>query len=477
MSNGHTPTSTAIRNEADDEDLVSSLSQKLTLTSALPTNKNCCIYRVPDNLKTANENAYVPQIVSIGPFHNGNKNLQAMQDQKWIYLKSLLSRHQSSMSNNGRSSISSPTVDLTIVQSLKLLEKRARKSYSETFDKLSSNAFVEIMILDGCFIIELFIRHRTMMQKSDGREVVDNDPLFTTPRLHSCLAWDLTLLENQLPLFVLEHLVSLIQLRDINIGQEPSTFLKELALDFFQHRSVVPKTCLGHHQKQHLDRSNHLLDLLRNSLLGSSRPSAHVTIDRAEDKQKEDRSLIPSAKELSFAGINIKKGTNDSPFNVIFKRNTRALEIPPLRIVEDLSNPLLPNLVALEQCRSDCPTSEFTSYACLMLNIMKDADGVRFLSKRGIINQLPGHDEEVVLLFKKICSGVTFPRNFHFSELYNQLNKYFHSIKADLVYILRTQYSENPWTATTIMNAAMVLFLALVQTFFTVLPYIKKHPS
>ncbi|KAK9089306.1 hypothetical protein Scep_028388 [Stephania cephalantha] len=291
-----------------DKDLVSSLNQELTLTSALPANKNCSIYKVPDNLKAANENAYVPRLVSVGPFHNGSKNLQAMQDQKWIYLKSLLSRHQSSMSSNDGSSLSSPTVDLTFVQSLKRLEKRARESYSETFNKLSSNAFVEMMILDGCFIIELFIRHRTIMEKSHGREVVDSDPLFTTPRLHSCLAWDLILLENQLPLFVLEHLVSLNQLREINIDQEPSTFLKELALDFFQHRSVVPKTYFGHRQQQHLDSSDHLLDLLRNSLLGSSRQcSAHVTIGRAEDRQKEDRSLIPSAKELSFAGINIKK--------------------------------------------------------------------------------------------------------------------------------------------------------------------------
>ncbi|KAK9092503.1 hypothetical protein Syun_027414 [Stephania yunnanensis] len=473
--------SVAVSDAGYDEHLVSSMTQKLTHTSVLPANSKRCIYRVPDNLKTQNESSYVPQIVSIGPFHHGSANLQAMQDQKWIYLKSLLARRPHSSSSTGEDVSSSSLIGIAFVQSLRPLEKRASECYSEKFDKLSSNTFLEMMILDGCFIIELFVRHRLIMKKSQGREVVDVDPLFSTQRLFSYLAWDMILLENQLPLFVLEHLVSFNQLHRIDniIGQEPSSFLKELALEFFKHRLPLPKTYFDCHvQLQHLENgSHHLLDLLRNFLLISSRSSTsdHVTIDIVKEQQEQmERSFIPSAKDLSLAGIRIKKAMDDNPLNVNFKYDRPELEIPTMSIAENLLNPLLPNLVAFEQCHSNCST-QFTSYVWFLLNIIRDDDGVKFLYKQGIIKQLPGCEEDLVLFLKKICSGVTVPRNFYFSDLYDQLNMHFGRANVRWKYAMRTYYFDNPWTIITVNNAIIVLILALVQTVFTVFTYLNQH--
>lgn len=38
-------------------------------------------YRVAPKLRSVNEKAYTPQIVSVGPLHRGKLELQAMEDQ------------------------------------------------------------------------------------------------------------------------------------------------------------------------------------------------------------------------------------------------------------------------------------------------------------------------------------------------------------------------------------------------------------
>ncbi|EEF36552.1 conserved hypothetical protein [Ricinus communis] len=39
-----------------------------------PLSDNCCIYRVPPQLRELNEMAYTPRVVSIGPFTMARKN-------------------------------------------------------------------------------------------------------------------------------------------------------------------------------------------------------------------------------------------------------------------------------------------------------------------------------------------------------------------------------------------------------------------
>ncbi|CAN1835957.1 UPF0481 protein At3g47200 [Linum perenne] len=70
-----------------------------------------------------------------------------------------------------------------------------RASYSERFDKLSDTKLAEIMLLDGCFILELFLRY----SNSDLR--LESDPIFTTSWMVLTLQRDLILLENQIPFF------------------------------------------------------------------------------------------------------------------------------------------------------------------------------------------------------------------------------------------------------------------------------------
>ncbi|KAF8389069.1 hypothetical protein HHK36_025754 [Tetracentron sinense] len=110
-----------------------------------------------------------------------------MEEHKWRYLYAFLSLEHAK-----------PLEDY--VTALRELEHRARDCYAETI-KLSSDEFVKMMLLNGCFIIVFLLRYMFPKHRDHGR-----DPIFDTMWMFDALRIDMILLENQLPFFVLECL-------------------------------------------------------------------------------------------------------------------------------------------------------------------------------------------------------------------------------------------------------------------------------
>ncbi|KAH9741178.1 DUF862 domain-containing protein [Citrus sinensis] len=75
----------------DMEKLADSLSGKLK-TLRYPSSEARCIYRVPQTRRCFHPIDYTPQLVSIGPLHHGNPELQAMEEHKLRYLHHFLQR-------------------------------------------------------------------------------------------------------------------------------------------------------------------------------------------------------------------------------------------------------------------------------------------------------------------------------------------------------------------------------------------------
>ncbi|GMP62664.1 hypothetical protein CsSME_00024671 [Camellia sinensis var. sinensis] len=103
-----------------------------------------CIFRVHEGLHHANEKAYTPKLVSIGPYHHGQPKLLAMQKRKERYLESLLQRKNNQSKDD-------------YLDSMDKLEKGARKYYTDSFDHLDSHQFVKMMLYDACFVIEFLL--------------------------------------------------------------------------------------------------------------------------------------------------------------------------------------------------------------------------------------------------------------------------------------------------------------------------------
>eukprot|EP00268_Persea_americana_P037845 TRINITY_DN3752_c0_g2_i1.p1 TRINITY_DN3752_c0_g2~~TRINITY_DN3752_c0_g2_i1.p1 ORF type:complete len:544 (-),score=81.34 TRINITY_DN3752_c0_g2_i1:323-1954(-) len=196
------------------------------------------IHRVPEHIRKGEESAYQPQIISIGPYHRSEKGLQAMENHKWRYLQDFLSRNKTIC------------LERCLVE-IQSLEVGVRNCYSETID-LKSDEFVEVMVLDGCFIIELFLKQN---------ENTESDPIFNTRWMLPVISHDMLLLENQLPFFILKRLFELIE----TSNRESKSCLEDLAVRFFR------KPLFWKIETPHLKEIHHLLHLLHSSLLPDSK--------------------------------------------------------------------------------------------------------------------------------------------------------------------------------------------------------------
>ncbi|KAG5550488.1 hypothetical protein RHGRI_015455 [Rhododendron griersonianum] len=115
------------------------------------------IYKVPEYLRTLKESAYTPCLVAIGPLHREDKHLQTpLQHVKMSYTNYLLSRLTTGMEDQMELAQTKFTVLQECLAELKTLVDDAKKCYAEevTLDE-------EMMLVDGCFILELFYGCRT----------------------------------------------------------------------------------------------------------------------------------------------------------------------------------------------------------------------------------------------------------------------------------------------------------------------------
>ena len=322
---------------------------------------SCSISRIPPSLRHFDEKAYIPQIISIGPFHYEKRmgGLQAMEEHKWRYLRAAINR-------NGEDCLE------RYLREVKNLEKRARETYAEEID-LDSNSFVEMMILDACFIIELFYRFGNR-NKFDMADPILNLVLLPT------IQTDLIMLENQIPFFILQHLFDLMNI--------PGP-LAQMALNFFASLDTLQTMLMNYSNDISHLQFNHLLHLLHSKFI----PSVEN-----EDSKLKYFETMRSASELQEAGIKCKKGVGCGFLDIKYRDG--EIEIPPI-LINQIAEPIFLNLVSFEQC---CPQQEpyITSYIIFMDYLIHSAKDVDILSQKGIILDKFGSSEHVATLFYKL---------------------------------------------------------------------------
>ncbi|KAL6138169.1 hypothetical protein ACLB2K_063454 [Fragaria x ananassa] len=162
---------------------------------------NFSIYRVPNRLRQVNEDAYSPHVVSIGPFHRHKPHLVAMREHKLRYALYFFKRAQETAQKRALN------FSFGSQQSSECMREWAtatydsdalvRASYAEDMSNIDQEELAEIMLVDGCFILELLIRFYLYMdRKLEGHEL---DPILESAWMIADLRHDLALLENQIP--------------------------------------------------------------------------------------------------------------------------------------------------------------------------------------------------------------------------------------------------------------------------------------
>ncbi|MBA0792381.1 hypothetical protein Gohar_016882 [Gossypium harknessii] len=326
-----------------------------------------------------------PQLASIGPYHYTNRNLP-LDKYKYSFLDRFISR-------TGK--------DLRFyVQQMMSLEWHSRTCYSHNFS-MSSPQFVEMMLLDGCFIMEV-LHHFGVSEQQPW--VFPFEP-WQLP----ILVQDLLILDNQIPFFVLEMLFESLESQE----GTPTPSLCTKALKFFDLAFPLSMD-IACPLKPH-----HLLDLLLHSIRPSS-PSQMVAPNfvysflkkistrnqadtmRDQLEQQPPFYLTKNAMELQASGIELRSTTAARFTNINF--NNGGLEIPSVTI-NDIFIAILNNCVAFEHC-SETSSKDFTAYVSFMSKLIRHPSDAELLCSNGIISRFSHNDQKVVQSFHMLWINI-----------------------------------------------------------------------
>jgi hypothetical protein len=153
--------------------------------------KQPSIYCVPDRIKRGNTEAYRPKLVSMGPLHYGEVDLMPMEHHKKEAVLQRVKR------------FGKPLVEyLASIQEVvdELLDEY--DNLDEKWRTEGRDEFVQMMVMDGCFLLESIERH---FDYPIGNPVFSYHGCLT---LYTAIQSDIVVMENQLPLLVLYTLLA-----------------------------------------------------------------------------------------------------------------------------------------------------------------------------------------------------------------------------------------------------------------------------
>ena len=346
----------------------------------------CCIYKVPKRLCDVKKEAYTPKLISIGPVHHYKDELKDMQMVKERYFKAFFSR------TKGQKEFAC------------IIEKNKDKictCYAPEISPRNENEnFVQMVLLDSIFIIELFMRSEKKKDK--------NDYILSKPWLKEGIMQDLILLENQLPFFILDELYQHFT--------GTSNFLELACNYFFSSKEIRFKK-----------EVKHFTDLRRNFFLPPTQEHGNPIVHRHSATKLDMAGLIfrnreGEEKNRHLLHVEIQKGNKLLEifpcFNcslllhcfpclkkISFLENMQTRLVIPHFVVDNKTEDLFRNLMALEQCHYP-DEAYICNYILLLDFLINSKDDVELLVEEGIIVHSLGSNKAVAEMVNK-----TWPRN------------------------------------------------------------------
>ncbi|KAM7490192.1 hypothetical protein LguiA_033113 [Lonicera macranthoides] len=391
-----------------------------------------CNYRVPKNLREGNEHLYTPKVVSIGPIHHGEPQLQTMERFKWMFLGWYLERSLVSFDDMVRVAIA--------------IEEEARMSYIEDFDNISSQEFVEVIILDFIFLIELFFKFPTRNEQMLP---------FSFSILLDVVS-DTILLENQFSQQLVTHLFHMLY-KEHNLG--------DLILKYGKNTGVMGSL------NAHPNDWNSATDMLDFFVMCHDGKIEGTFNSEIQGVWLES---CQSATELQEAGVKFSKVV-DANFLLDVKFVNGILEIP---VIEQnlLTESRFRNMIASEQCRRDKP-KRVSAYIFVLANLLRSHKDMVLLSNSGIIKHPLCDNQQVISLFKNLATGFLIDgEDSYFWGIYLEMHAYsrsnWHQWKGSWFKwkrLLREDYFSSPWSIISFIAAFILLILTVIQTTYTIM--------
>ncbi|XP_068668958.1 UPF0481 protein At3g47200-like [Aristolochia californica] len=397
----------------------------------------CFLHRVPHYLVERNENLYRPKMVSIGPYHHKQAYLKTMDEYKVRALRKFLENSRKTLDDFKRA----------LEDDVNKLMDSYKDLDAEGWDECK---FLELMILDGCFILEFF---RTFAFRKSGGY---SDPVFGIDRpftYFSAILEDIFMLENQVPFLVLEKLLAVENLITVNAVEHLDECFGDL----------LPKA----HELYRGDNPIHLLDLLWTKIIGRR----VLSIPKLPNFEILE---VRSASTYKKAGI-VFKGYQTKSISAGIKLENRVLDLPVniLRLHETQRA----NLLVYENLRLG--SLEIPSYFSLMRGLLQSVEDVRLLGIHSlteaerILNSLK-YMHDLIPMAVDAESDI-LPMVEQLNEYYKASTKKWKRRFREWSDNLNKTYFNNPWTVLSLIGAMLFLAFTLCQTVFSALSHYSPH--
>ncbi|CAI9774639.1 unnamed protein product [Fraxinus pennsylvanica] len=396
------------------------------------------MFRVAHHLRSINPEAYDPQIIAIGPFHRSKPNLQKMEQHKVRYLKLFLQRRKESSVER-------------YVTTIRHLEDRARKCYAEDI-QLDEDKFVQMLILDGCFIVEFLYmyQHRKCRDK--------DDPIFQYEHIKSQLLHDLMVFENQIPFFIIDHLF-----RTIKINNEDN--VNSLIWPLLRN-GIFPAEVKVSDLFDAPINGHHLLGIVHHFQCSSFADRLSYRI--LPHRDPEYLHNIDSAAELEKAGISFQKSESDSLFHIEFEN--KVMKIPKWKISFSTES-LFRNVIAYEHYNTDSPRKYVTDYVFFMHCLVHSPEDAKVLQRSRIIINFLRSNEMVYRVINQLGKNIMTSVQFPYSNIFSSANDHCARRGNRWMATLKQEYFNNPWTTSSVFAAIVLLVLTIIQATFAILSY------
>ncbi|XP_048330868.2 UPF0481 protein At3g47200-like [Ziziphus jujuba] len=411
------------------------------------------IPKVPKMLRDLDKNkgCFDPRVVSIGPYHHGEPQLEEGEK-----LKTKLARlHRKS-----------PREVAILYERVKNVASDAREFYDkEGLKNIDNEAFTKMMFIDGCFILEFIIMCLPPIRNQKEyhpKEMITND-IANVKR-------DLFLLENQLPYIVLKKLMA---------GSEEHNWEMRIKNFITICRRFNPAVKPEDKSPLHLLHMMMARFVIQSATVPGGKSQISETADWRSssdgrfgpNKTASDGYFYHPARVLKSIGIKFRPNKTGSFSDVKFEPHLLVrgmLTLPPIRI-DASTRSLLLNLLAFE---SSCDNNSsdnmqqgvITSYMCFMDSLIDSAEDVMILRTQKVINNCLGNDQLVADLFNEIASNLV-PNPHTYAEAKHGIQKHCENRFKEWMAECHHNHFRNPWTLLALFGSLLLITLTAAQTY------------
>ncbi|XP_025828773.1 UPF0481 protein At3g47200-like [Panicum hallii] len=459
--------------------------------------KRHSIFRVPHQFKAVHGKVFAPQTVALGPFHHHDAALRPMEEHKLRAVRRLLRRAGDRPLRELAAAVGDMAEEL----------EDAYAGLGAEWRGGNRGRFLEMMVADGCFLLEVMRRK--------FKDYDPEDPVFgehAGKHIAAFVQRDMLMIENQLPLALLRRIVAvesgkLPDERSINnlvaeflcedgwCATEVGSRLGLHPLDVYRRSLLRPWPLPSRQEGQRTyccfptiggaaracQQHCSSCCLPTRSETGAAPPSPRSRGAPTAASASRPPPLPPrSAQRLWEAGIRFRRSETRLLDDIRFDRCTRRLRMPKI-ILDDSTEYKFSNLMAFEALHAGAGSGGVTAFVLFLRDMVDSAGDVAALREGGVLDHdLAGSDWAVVRLVNRLSRDVAKFSDSYLCCVRREVEDYCNGDKWRVFVFnswakLKGTYLSSPWAFIALVVTIWLVGTDMTQTLYAVETYEREY--